>query len=39
MLLDNLQVIAMGDAVLTQTQPVTPEEGEEADRRRRPASS
>lgn len=28
-LLDNLQVIAMGDAVLTQTQTVTPEEGEE----------
>jgi pilus assembly protein CpaB len=28
-LLDNLQVIAMGDAVLTQTQTVTPEDGEE----------
>jgi pilus assembly protein CpaB len=29
-LLDNLQVIAMGDAVLTQTQPATPQEGDEA---------
>jgi pilus assembly protein CpaB len=27
-LLDNLQVIAMGDNVLTQTQPTTPQEGE-----------